>query len=618
MRETKFIEQNKEKWSKFEKILDDNKKDPEELSEVFIDITDDLSYARTHYPNRSVTVYLNSLAQKIFQKLNSVKYSKRNPFVYFWKEEMPYAIYHARKELIFAFAILLVSVLIGAFSTHHDPSFANQILGDEYVGMTVENIKKGDPMAVYKKNDAYDMFLYITINNVKVAFFTFILGVFASVGSVAFIINNGIMLGTFQYFFYQHNLLGTSALVIWQHGTLEIASLVIAGGAGIVLGKGLVFPGTYSRGQSFFLSAQKGMRIMLGVVPIIIMAALIESFYTRYTDANIVVRWMVIVVSLAFLIWYFIWYPYHKNKKVFDASLHDEKVFSWAKRKINFKAIKTPSQVLSDTFTLFSRYFKKIALFAFLLAVVSVVVLYFIDTEYFLQVRNVGDVSSTFASWFFNFVFGYAMFFNYSEHFYLYFIVFAAFSLIAILANYYVDTEREEQQPLKFMNYFFSSYIFKNHFIVLVGLQFVLGLSLFLGSISTLCFLLLMPFFILMQTLVFNKSWTSFTKVFRLLKNSWGTLFLCFFALLVLATILFAMVNSPLLGLYYAFVSWNLSFDSDTAVLFLNGVNWMVKFFMLYSLLFLFPICFALMYFSLKEITQADDLMDRIKKFASK
>ena len=70
MRETKFIEQNKEKWSKFEKILDDNKKDPGELSEVFIDITDDLSYARTHYPNRSVTVYLNSLAQKIFQKLN--------------------------------------------------------------------------------------------------------------------------------------------------------------------------------------------------------------------------------------------------------------------------------------------------------------------------------------------------------------------------------------------------------------------------------------------------------------------------------------------------------------------------------------------------------------------
>jgi len=118
--------------------------------------------------------------------------------------------------------------------------------------------------------------------------------------------------------------------------------------------------------------------------------------------------------------------------------------------------------------------------------------------------------------------------------------------------------------------------------------------------------------------LVFNKSWTSFTKVFKLLKNSWGTLFLCFFAILVLATILFAMVNSPLLGLYYAFVSWNLSFDSDTAVLFLNGVNWMVKFFMLYSLLFLFPICFALMYFSLKEITQADDLMDRIKKFASK
>ena len=54
MRETKFIEQNREKWAEFEELLRENNRDPEQLNQLFIQITDDLSYARTFYPNRSV------------------------------------------------------------------------------------------------------------------------------------------------------------------------------------------------------------------------------------------------------------------------------------------------------------------------------------------------------------------------------------------------------------------------------------------------------------------------------------------------------------------------------------------------------------------------------------
>ena len=67
MRETNFINQNKKKWQEFESALDGQYHDPDRLSEQFIQITDDLSYARTFYPNRSVRVYLNSLAQRIFK-----------------------------------------------------------------------------------------------------------------------------------------------------------------------------------------------------------------------------------------------------------------------------------------------------------------------------------------------------------------------------------------------------------------------------------------------------------------------------------------------------------------------------------------------------------------------
>ena len=69
MRETSFIKQNKEKWKEFEQDLDKENVDPDKMSDLFIQITDDLSYSRTFYPNRSVRVYLNNIAQQIFYSI---------------------------------------------------------------------------------------------------------------------------------------------------------------------------------------------------------------------------------------------------------------------------------------------------------------------------------------------------------------------------------------------------------------------------------------------------------------------------------------------------------------------------------------------------------------------
>nr|BFF41353.1 hypothetical protein BACY1_31580 [Tenacibaculum mesophilum] len=74
------------------------------------------------------------------------------------------------------------------------------ILGDGYVNMTLENIENGDPMAVYKKANEVDMFIGITVNNIKVAMYAFVLGMLFSVGTLYIMMQNGIMLGSFLYF----------------------------------------------------------------------------------------------------------------------------------------------------------------------------------------------------------------------------------------------------------------------------------------------------------------------------------------------------------------------------------------------------------------------------------
>ena len=87
MKETSFIDQNKEKWTRFEKLYASNSHDPEELSNLYMDLTDDLSYAQTFYKRRTVRVYLNQLAQKIFtgvhkQKGESLKKLTGTDFTY--------------------------------------------------------------------------------------------------------------------------------------------------------------------------------------------------------------------------------------------------------------------------------------------------------------------------------------------------------------------------------------------------------------------------------------------------------------------------------------------------------------------------------------------------------
>ena len=177
MRETNFINQNKERWKAFEKTLSKVYHDPDKLKKLFVQITDDLSFARTFYPNRSVRVYLNSLAQQTFFHIYKSKKSKRGRILSFWTEELPYLMWQSRQELLLALIIFLLAIGIGIVSCMANQDFVRVILGDGYVEMTKANIAKGDPMAVYKDESAFGMFLGITANNIFVSFLAFLLGV---------------------------------------------------------------------------------------------------------------------------------------------------------------------------------------------------------------------------------------------------------------------------------------------------------------------------------------------------------------------------------------------------------------------------------------------------------
>ncbi len=313
MREALFVKQNTEKWKYFEGI---QQAKPDEIANQFIEITNDLAYAKTFYPKSKTTAYLNGLASKLHQSVYKNKKEKSNRFLYFWKTELPLIFFQHRKQFFYALAFFLISCAIGALSAKYDDTFVRLIMGDGYVNMTNENIAKGDPFGVYKQQNEFLMFLQIGANNIYVALYTFVLGIIFSFGSIVSLFRNGIMLGSFQYFFFSKGLGLQSVLVIWIHGTLEISAIVLAGAAGLVLGNSFLFPKTYTRIESTLRGAKQGLKIVLGLIPIFIVAAFFESFVTRHTEMPMVISLIILSSSAAFIIWYVFIYPAKIHKKL--------------------------------------------------------------------------------------------------------------------------------------------------------------------------------------------------------------------------------------------------------------------------------------------------------------
>jgi uncharacterized membrane protein SpoIIM required for sporulation len=315
MREAVFRRLNQDRWHRYEgPASGPATQDPDELAARFVALTDDLAYAQTFYPNSDTTAYLNQLASRQHQALYKNKPEQGGRFGLFWARELPLMVSRHRRELRWALLVFVLSMLVGALSAAYDDTFVRVVMGDDYVNRTLANIRSGDPMAVYKQGPEAPMFLQITFNNVRVALLTFALGITGGIGTTFLLFRNGLMLGAFQFFFFRQKVLLASLLTVWLHGTLEISSIVLAGGAGYVLGRGMLFPGTYSRRDSLRLAARESLKLALGVVPILFIAGFIESFVTRHTEMPVAVSLLVIGSSAAFIGWYFIYRPWQLRR----------------------------------------------------------------------------------------------------------------------------------------------------------------------------------------------------------------------------------------------------------------------------------------------------------------
>ena len=310
MKETQFIEKHSKGWEDAQKAL--NVESEGYIEDVYQEVQDDLGYAQSHYSKRMVTNFLEGLAGSLHIFL--IKQAKMKGVKEFYTQVVPKHLFFLRKYLLYSLVIVLLGLGTGYLGYIIDNAFAKAVLSNNYVEMTLENIQKGDPLGVYKSENSWNMFVHIATNNLRVAIMFFVLGSLFALGSGLIIYYNGLILGVFSALLIENGQGYEYFLTVYQHCTLEILTMVVEGATGLCVGASIFNPGKYSKMVALRKNAQTAGIVLLGTVPIIILAAFIESFLTRFTDLSDVLRFGIIALSLLFVVVYFIYFPWKRYR----------------------------------------------------------------------------------------------------------------------------------------------------------------------------------------------------------------------------------------------------------------------------------------------------------------
>ncbi|MFZ0970274.1 MAG: stage II sporulation protein M, partial [Candidatus Acidiferrales bacterium] len=156
----------------------------------------------------------------------------------------------------------------------HDPAFAHRFLGPQMME-TIEQRKMWTQSIVTIKPAAASG---IMVNNMVVGFVTFAYGITLGIGTVWMMALNGILIGVVGAATWKAGMASQLWSFVAPHGVIELPAIFIAGGAGFEIARGMLFPGLLPRGESLARAGGRAARLLLGTIPMLFVAGIIEAF----------------------------------------------------------------------------------------------------------------------------------------------------------------------------------------------------------------------------------------------------------------------------------------------------------------------------------------------------
>src|SRR5271163_2556520 len=280
---TRWLEKRKPYWARLEELAKRSSRrglrglqhgELQELGLLYRQTASDLAIVREDNTSNQLSAYLNSLLGRAHNLIYMGHRPKISELRKFYTETYPQVFRETFPQTMLAFGIFLVTALAAFALTIHDPSFAHRMLGAQMMD-TIEKREMWTHSVVTVKPLASSA---IMTNNLSVSFTTFALGMTAGIGTVWMLALNGLLFGVVNAACWQAGMSDQLLSFVAPHGVLELPAIFIAGGAGLLLAKGLLFPGLLPRRASLVLEGGRAVRLVLGIIPMLIVAGTIEGF----------------------------------------------------------------------------------------------------------------------------------------------------------------------------------------------------------------------------------------------------------------------------------------------------------------------------------------------------
>ena len=271
----------------------------QELGLLYRQTASDLAAVREDATSRQLAAYLNQLLGRSHNLIYMGHKPKVSGIVRFYRDTYPRVFRETLPQTMLALAIFAVTGLAAWVVTIHDPGFAHRLLGPHMME-TIEQRKMWTNSIVTIKPVASSG---IMTNNLSVAFSAFAMGITAGLGTIWMMAVNGLLIGVIGAATWKAGM----ALQLWSfvapHGVLELPAIFIAGGAGLEIARGLLFPGLLPRRESLAQAGGRGVRLLLGTIPMLVVAGVIEGFYSP-SNAPVAMKFALAGVLFAALLTY--------------------------------------------------------------------------------------------------------------------------------------------------------------------------------------------------------------------------------------------------------------------------------------------------------------------------
>ena len=304
-----FVKQHRENWKQLETLSAALQKrrstitgeDIIQFHQLYQKASQNLSYSQTYFPEEEVTHYLNAIVSKSHNLLYKNQMTSMMQIRHFFGTKFVGLLLEQWKLIIAAMLLFFVGGAGSFISVAGDPLHIYSILpADIAQGVDPEKLGSSDGAV-----DSSLMSASIMTNNIQVAILAFAGGVTFGILTVYLLIYNGIIIGALAALFWHHGKTYDFWAYIVPHGMIELTAIFIAGGAGLLMGYKLFVPGNLSRGYQLKVQAKRSVLLLLGTIPLFVIAGIIEGFITP-AAISLEAKYFVAFVTVIGLILYMI------------------------------------------------------------------------------------------------------------------------------------------------------------------------------------------------------------------------------------------------------------------------------------------------------------------------